>query len=306
MEFGAAEACYLAALHLRPGNAVVQAGLGLVRLAQGRYAEGWPLYEARTHFQPHPIEGAGIPEWTGESLAGRTLLIWPEQGLGDEIQLARYVPLLVARAAEVVLVCSPPLVRLFAQLGARVIALEPQTQVPRADFFVRAFSLPLRLGSTLENLPSAPYLRAPPGPRTGGVGFVWRGGAAHPNDASRSLPSPDLLAPLGEVADLVDLQQPHGDFLDTASRVQGLDLVITVDTAMAHLAGALGFPCWVMLPCHRTDWRWLTGREDSPWYPSLRLWRQTERGDWSGVVARMRQALASGPEFRVGAPLAGS
>lgn len=291
MDFAAAEACYRAALAQRPDNAPVQAALGLLWLAQGRYAEGWPLYEARTAFRPDEIGASGIPEWRGEPLAGRSLMIWPEQGLGDEIQLARFAPLLARHAAEVVLACQPPLARLFEQLDVRVAPLTDGAALPRTDLFVRNFSIPARVGLTLETIPPAPYLRAPAEPKTGGVGFVWRGGPDHPNDAGRSLPSPALLDPLREVVELIDLQTPRGDFLDTACRIQALDLVITVDTSMAHLAGALGVPCWVMLPCRRVDWRWMTGRDDSPWYPSLRLWRQEAPGDWAGVVARMKAAL---------------
>lgn len=291
-DFAQADAAYEAALAQRPENAPVLAAFGLSLLAQGRYAEGWPLYEARRRFQPLLIDRAGIPEWQGEDLAGKSIMIWPEQGLGDEIQMARYAPLLKARGATVVLVCSPPLGRLFFRsLGVNVAALADKAQLPTTDFHVRNFSLPARFGTTLQTIPPAPYLRAPSEPQTGGVGFVWRGGADHPNDAGRSLPSPALLAPLADRARLVDLQDPVGDFLDTAARVQALDLVVTVDTAMAHLCGALGVPCWVMLSAHRTDWRWLTGRSDSPWYPSLRLFRQSTPGDWAGVVAQMAAAL---------------
>ncbi|MFI4964125.1 MAG: tetratricopeptide repeat protein [Caulobacterales bacterium] len=290
-DFAAAEACYRAALALRPDNAPVLAALGLLLLAQGRYAEGWPLYDERRKFQPLLVDRSGIAEWRGEDLAGRSLMIWPEQGLGDEIQMARYAPLLQARGATVVLVCAPSLARLFGSLGVHVAPLADGARLPTTDFHCRAFSLPARLGTTLETIPPAPYLRAPADPRTGGVGVVWRGNPQHPNDAGRSLPSPQALAPLAERVALVDLQAPRGDFRDTAARVQALDLVITVDTAMAHLCGALGVPCWVMLPAHRTDWRWLAGRADSPWYPSLRLFRQAAPGDWKGVVRQMLDAL---------------
>jgi hypothetical protein len=297
-DFADAEAAYRAALALSPDNAPVQAALGLLFLAQGRYAEGWPLYEARRKFQPLLVEGSGIAEWRGEDLAGKTLMIWPEQGLGDEIQMARYAPMLRARGATVLLVCSPLLARLFGSLGVALGPLVDGAQLPSTDFYSRNFSLPAMLGTTLETIPPTPYLSTPAGLRIGGVGFVWRGNPDHPNDAGRSLPSPQVLAPLGEQVTLIDLQDPTGDFLDAAARVQALDLVITVDTAMAHLCGALGVPCWVMLPAHRSDWRWMTGRADSPWYPSLRLFRQTAPGDWDGVVRQMLEAL---PSFSPGA-----
>jgi tetratricopeptide (TPR) repeat protein len=293
-DFAGAERAYRGALAMQPDNAPALSALGLLLLAQGRYAEGWPLYEARRKFQPLLIERSGIPEWRGEDLAGKSIMIWPEQGLGDEIQMARYAPALKARGATVMLVCTPSLGRLFfGSLGVNVAALVDKAQLPTTDVYARSFSLPARFGTTLETIPPAPYLRAPPDAKTGGVGFVWRGGAAHPNDAGRSLPSADVLAPLGDKAELIDLQNPRGDFLDTAARVQALDLVISVDTAMAHLCGALGVPCWVMLPAERVDWRWMTGRADSPWYPSLRLFRQATPGDWAGVVDQMRAALPS-------------
>ena len=290
-DFARAEMAYLGALSILPDNAPVQSALGLLYLTQGRYAQGWPLYEQRRRFQPLPIDRAGIPEWRGEDLTGKSLMIWPEQGLGDEIQMARYVPVLTAMGAQVVLVCSPPLLGLFRLLEVTVLPLADKTALPRTDFYCANFSLPARLGTTLQTIPPAPYVRAPSDPWTGGTGFIWRGNPAHPNDAGRSLPSPDLLAPLAARTDLIDLQTARGDFLDEAARVQGLDRVITVDTAMAHLCGALGVPCWVMLAAERSDWRWMAGRADSPWYPSLRLFRQTTPGDWAGVVDQMLAAL---------------
>lgn len=290
MDFATAQRAYLEALAQRPDNAPVIAALGLLMLAQGRYREGFMLYEARKAFDGDPINQAGVPEWQGEDLAGRSLLVWREQGLGDEIQMARYLPG-IRGAGEVILVCSPSLARLFAQLPVRVFPLTDGAVVPRTDVYVRNLSLPAVFETSLETIPAAPYLTAPSAPKSGGVGFVWRGNPEHPNDERRSLPSPAVLDPLRERVDLVDLQESRGDFLDTAARIQALDLVITVDTAMAHLAGALGVPCWVMLPAYRTDWRWMTGRADSPWYPSLRLYRQPAPGDWGSVVAAMARDL---------------
>jgi hypothetical protein len=286
-----AEGAYRRALGMRPDNAPVQANLGLLLLSVGRYAEGWPLYEARRALGgPDIPPPAGIPLWRGDSVAGKSLLIWPEQGLGDEIQMARFAPVLRDMGARVTLACSPLLLRLFRSLKVNVASNE--VRPPKTSLHVMAMSLPGLLGATLETLPLSPYLRAPAAPKTGGVGLVWKGNPQHPNDAARSLPSPEVLAPLRAHAELIDLQTPTGDFLDTARRIQGLDLVITVDTATAHLAGALGVPCWVMLPAHWTDWRWMRGRDDSPWYSSMRLYRQDGPGDWDAVVARMAADLA--------------
>lgn len=292
-EAATAETAYRAALKMRPDNAPVMANLGLLLLSVGRYAEGWPLYEARKLIHQPDIPPPPLPEWRGEPLAGKSLLVWAEQGLGDEIQMARFIAPLKAMGARVTLACSPPLVRLFKSLKVPVLAITPQLKLPRADFQVLMMSLPARLALTLETLSGAPYLAAPATLRTGGTGFVWKGNPQHPNDAARSLPSPEVLGPLAAWTTLVDLQTPTGDFLDTARRIQGLDRVITVDTAMAHLCGALGVPCWVMLPAHWTDWRWMRGRDDSPWYGSVRLWRQEVAGDWAGVVARMGEGLAA-------------
>jgi hypothetical protein len=286
-----AEGAYRRALAMRPDNAPVKANLGLLLLSVGRYAEGWPLYEARRLLGgPDTPPPAGVPLWQGEPVAGKSLLIWPEQGLGDEIQMARFAPVLRDMGARVTLACSPLLLRLFRSLKVQVAANDARP--PRTNLLVMAMSLPGLLGTTPQTLPPAPYLRAPAGPKRGGVGFVWKGNPEHPNDAARSLPSPQVLDPLREVCELVDLQTPVGDFLDTAARIQALDLVITVDTAMAHLAGALGVPCWVMLPAHWTDWRWMRGRADCAWYPSLRLYRQEEAAAWAPVVAQMARDLA--------------
>jgi hypothetical protein len=220
----AAEGAYRRALAMRPDNAPVKANLGLLLLSVGRYAEGWPLYKARRVL--------------GGPVAGKSLLIWPEQGFGDEIQMARFAPVLRDAGARVTLACSPPLVRLFRSLKVGVASNEARP--PRTGLCVMAMSLPGLLAATLETLPRPPYLRAPQGPKRGGVGFVWKGNPEHPNDAARSLPSPDVLDPLREVCELVDLQTPVGDFLDAATRIQGLDLVITVDTAMAPPGGRAG------------------------------------------------------------------
>lgn len=290
LDFETAEQAYRSALKLRPDNSPVMSAIGLLLLAQGRYAEAWPYYEHRKSLERTPVDASGIPEWRGQKLKGRSLLIWPEQGLGDEIQLARYVPML-RKTGDIVLACSPPLERLFKQLGVTVLPVTDKLTVRPVNFYVRNFSLPGVLGTTRHTIPRAPYLKAPSDSKTGGVGFVWRGDPKHPNDANRSLPSSEVLAPLAEAVELIDLQEPRGDFLDTAARIQALDLVITVDTSMAHLAGALGVPCWVMLPCRGTDWRWGVQGATSPWYPALKLYRQTTAGDWSEVVAQMRKDL---------------
>lgn len=302
-QYEAAEACYARALALRPGDATQLFRLGLTYLAQGRYEAGLPLYELRDEKRDHPLHGLSFPEWDGSPLEGRSVLVWREQGYGDELQMARFIPALkAAGAGRVVVAPTNALIRLFSTLDGvdEVIELVGRVAVPAHDLWVLPFSLPLRLGVGLDDLRPQPYLRAPDEARArwrgfapeGGVGFVWHGNPAQPVEKHRGLPSPEMLAPLGEHVRLIDLQEPRGDFADTAAILEQLDLVITTDTAMAHLAGAMGRPCWVMLPALGCDWRWLRERSDSPWYPSLRLWRQTEPGAWGPVVEAMARELA--------------
>jgi hypothetical protein len=289
-DFATAEAAFCEARKLRPDSPIAAANLGIVYLAQGRYAEGWPLYEARKSLTPG-VASSSAPEWRGEPLAGKRLLIWPEQGYGDQIQMARYAAVLRDAGTDVVLACDPPLARLFGSLGVEVVATGQDVTFDAPDYYCMAMSLPGLMGTTLQTIPPAPYLAWPARPRSGGIGVVWRGNPEHPNDRRRSLPSAKLLDPLRDVAELVDLTDPVGDFADAAARIQGLDLVISVDTAMAHLAGALGVPCWVLLPDHWTDWRWMRGRSDTPWYASLRLYRQPAPGLWALVVDEVRRDL---------------
>jgi hypothetical protein len=275
--------------------------LGLSLLTQGRYAEAWPHWESRPG-RLRELRRLPIPEWTGGRIDGRTLLVLGEQGLGDELQFARFVPALRALGPrQIILACNDPNVRALGQVGADLVCSRIRTrldEIPAPDAWVVMGSLAHRLGITLENLPARPYLRAeakgPPG-----VGLVARGMSAHANDAHRSMSADLLQAAVPEGAPLT----PAGDVQDSLDRVAGLDLLITVDTSWAHMAGALGVPCWVLLPAHACDWRWLQERADSPWYPSLRLFRQTVSGDWSSVLREVREALDAG---RQAPPLASS
>ncbi|MEP7100181.1 MAG: tetratricopeptide repeat protein [Burkholderiales bacterium] len=340
-----AEPLFRRAIELRPGYPLARLGLSFLLLAQGRFEEGWPLHEAR-HDPALPDNGIAappltLPAWRGEPLEGKAALVWPEQGLGDQIQFCRYASHLKARGAKTVtLVCQKPLQTLFESLGGvdRVVAADvvdnaftvDDATLRAHDVWVFPLTLPMLLHTELATLPvsAPPYLRAPPDrvaawaarvPRDAAlnVGLVWRGNPLHDNDTDRSLPDLATLAPLWSVPGVrfVSLQpgraalaanpppatQPllplgHAlrDFADTAAVLEAIDLLITVDTSIAHLAGALGKPCWVMLPWHKTDWRWLRDRDDSPWYPtSMRLFRQTRRGDWAGVVGRVHKALAA-------------
>jgi tetratricopeptide (TPR) repeat protein len=283
------------ALVQAPDDPRLRLNLGYLRLGLGDFDRGWPLYESRTALaDQHAVKPPLPNEWTGQDLDGRSILVWPEQGYGDQIQFVRYVPLLVERGARVTLVAPEPLVRLFSRLGVEVIEQAEHTQVPATDHWALIGSLAGRLGPM--DLHASPYLARPaePSPKTPPrrIGFAWRGRASHPNDADRSLPSPALFHRLDVGGgEWVDLTEPRGDFAALADLVEGLDLIITVDTALAHLAGALGKPVWVLLPWYRQDWRWMQERTDSPWYPSARLFRQPRRGDWDAVFDQVAAAL---------------
>jgi hypothetical protein len=275
---------FRAALSGRPQEHYFAVGFAMWLLRQGRYAEAWPLHESRrfTKKAHLPAIPEHWPEWRGEPLAGRRLAIVGEQGHGDQIMWARLAPLVRAAGGQPMLCGHPSLNRL---LGAT-------STLERSSFDVWCYqqSLPGLLGVTLENLP--PPAAMPVTWRGGrGIGVVAAGAPGHSEDARRSLPpqaEQDLLR-LGR--DLRPEATGARDFYDTAEIIAGLELVITVDTSVAHLAGSMGAPTWILLPEPQPDWRWMTDRTDSPWYPSARLFRQTAPGDWAGVLRNVQEAL---------------
>ncbi|QWT44963.1 tetratricopeptide repeat protein [Azospira inquinata] len=326
----AAETCFRQALALNPDHAQARFNYSYLLLRQGRWAEAWPLLEAR--LAPENRLGIHVPDlpfpqWRGEPLAGRSLVVWFEQGLGDEIQFCRYVPLLKARGvSRLTLVCRAPLLPLFQTLSGpdQVVAWSPDLALAPHDFCVLPLSLPALFHTTLADLPATvPYLSVSPErreywrcrlPADGfRLGLVWRGNSRFENDRHRSLPDLHGLAPLWSLPGLrliclvppgpgvtlptdlplLDVGPELRDFADTAAVLEQLDLLISVDTAAVHLAGALGLPAWLLLSRFKPDWRWLQGREDSPWYPSLRLFRQETTDDWASVVAAVKGALAA-------------
>lgn len=284
------EAVLRDALSHWPDEPRFRLNLALSRLAEGDYAQGLPLFEARRGAVEGQVAAPRFdcPEWTGEPVA--SLLIAPEQGLGDQIQFARYAPLLKARGTEVALVCSPALIRLFEPLGVRIVSR--RAPPPRTEAWTLMGSLPLRMGTRLETIPPPIPIRAWPKTR-GGVGVVTRGNPGHPNDRNRSLSdeaAQALLALPGAISLAVE-DTGVRDMQETAEIVAGLDLVISADTAVAHLAASLGKPTWVLLSAIKTDWRWGRRGETTPWYPSARLFRQSAPGDWMGVMDEVKRAL---------------
>lgn len=308
------------ALVLDPGLAEARWNKALVLLLAGRLGEAWDLYEARWQ-AVRGLERPKIdrPLWNGGDGAGRTLLIRCEQGFGDAIQFVRYLPLVRERNWRVVLECPPKLERLFRASGLADQVIAFGAGRPDVDSWLPIMSLPRAFATELETIPAAcPYLTAataPNGLSAGDgikVGIVWRGSLTNERGRYRScalsdfaplrdVPGVTLYSVQTELSDedrdrlgtlgIADLAAGLGNFADTAAVVQALDLVLTVDTAMAHLAGALGRPVWVLLSAF-PDWRWLLDREDSPWYPTMRLFRQRHIGDWTSVVGDVGAALA--------------
>jgi tetratricopeptide (TPR) repeat protein len=306
------------AIELRPDLAIAHSNYALILLRLGHYELGWPEHEWRfkcnPKFRPRSFSQ---PRWDGSPLAGQTILLHAEQGWGDTIQFVRYAPLVASRGGRVILECQPELIRLLGNLPG-VDQLVPFGQPLRPfDLHCPLLSLPAAIGTTLNSIPAdVPYLHANSanwrerlnviGNRLK-VGLVWAGRPTHTNDHNRSMQLSHFsrLSEIPNVAfyslqkgpaaaqtglELIDFTTELNDFADTAALVGALDLVIAVDTAVAHLAGAIGKPVWVLLPMC-ADWRWMTERSDSPWYPTMRLFRQTRWGDWDQVVQNVARAL---------------
>jgi tetratricopeptide (TPR) repeat protein len=263
------------------GGPPAMVNLGHVYLALGRDAEGWPLYDQRTDRLNAQTQRLSFPEWSGQPLEGKRLFVWSEQGFGDQILAARFIAHL--GAAEVTLVCPQELVRLFKQLPATVVARDGMVAAAGHDYWI----LPMSLPRWAARQPPTPYLTAPARGR-GGIGVVWSGNALP--DPNRSLP-PELGARLLALPSARSLHPEHTgarDFQDTAEIISGLDLVISIDTSVAHLAGALGKRTLVLLQHQSTDWRW---RDRFPWYSSVSVIRQPKPGDWAGALDLAEQSL---------------
>jgi tetratricopeptide (TPR) repeat protein len=311
-------ACLRRSIELQPEAPNSHNNLALALLLKGDYAAAWPHHE----YGRPPATPRACPLWDGGLLGGARILLHAEQGFGDTLQFVRYAPLVAARGGKVVLEVQPSLVRLLASLPGVSRIVTAGTAVADVACHSPLFSLPHIFRTGVATIPAVvPYVAAPPdrtpwGQRIPGflsrrVGLAWQGQKAHRRDRDRSLPL-EALAPLAAVSGVsfysVQKQGPEGvppaglhiedlsdgfeDFGDTAAAIKRLDLVITVDTSIAHLAGALGKPVWILL-AHTPDWRWLLERTDSPWYPTARLFRQPRAGDWASVLHQVAEALRS-------------
>ena len=322
-----AGAGYAKAIVINPRDATARCNGGMIKLLTGRLAEGWADWEARwdTSQLAPGRRGFAQPQWTGDAdIRGRRLLLVAEQGAGDTIMAVRYARRVAGRGATVILELPRALRSLLGPVAGASEIVTQGDALPDFDLYCPLLSLPRAFGTTLDTIPAeVPYLAAPtsrvalwrdrlarlPGLR---VGLVWAGNPQHVNDMRRSIGLRELAPLLGArgvsfvslqkdlqagdaqlLAALPRLTHVGGDLAtydDTAAVISLIDLVISVDTSVAHLAGALGKPLWILLPSN-PDWRWLLDRDDSPWYPTARLFRQSVRDDWSGVVARVGTEL---------------
>jgi len=315
------------ALRLEPANARAHWNRALLWLLLGDFARGWEEYEWRWHQPEVSPQRFPQPLWDGSPLDGRTLLLHAEQGLGDSIQFSRFVPLLGDRGGPIVVKCQDCLLPLLKTMPGTARWLSAGDETPPFDVHLPLMSLPRLLGVTVDSIPPPPPLQleaarveywrrrmesAVTGESVLRVGICWSGSPQYKNNARRSVPLARL-APLGELSGLIlfnlqrgpqageltqspfgrrilDFEAENQGLMDTAAVIANLDLVITVDTMIAHLAATLGKTVWTLL-AFVPDWRWLLGRADTPWYPTMRLFRQSKPGDWEGVVQQVLESL---------------
>ena len=324
----AALASYDKAIELKPDYADALFHKSLALLLAGNFRQGWEFYEWRLK-RENPASPRRVfprPLWLGsQSISGKTILLHSEQGLGDSIQFCRYAVFVAGLGARVILEVEPPLFGLFNKLAGVSELVIKGNPLPDFDYHCPLLSLPFAFKTDLGTIPCARhYLKCPPdklehwksrlgeknGPR---VGLAWNGNVMHMNDGSRSIPLSALTRHLPEGFTYVSLQkeireidkstlessanifhygEELNDFTDTAALCKLMDVVISVDTSVAHLSGALGKPTWVLLP-FSPDWRWMLDRDDSPWYPDIRLFRQQKPNDWSEAIERIISSLQS-------------
>ena len=330
MKLTEAMQCFDNAIAIDPAYADAQWNKAVISLLQGDFPNGWRAHETRwTRSNADSMRWSDKPLWLGEeNLRGKTLLVHAEQGLGDTMQFVRYVGELATLGCDVLLEVQAPMLALARASYPQLQVFAMGDNLPPSDFQIPLMSLPLACRTTIDTVPAAtPYLNAPaerveywarhlpigaPGAKK--IGLVWSGNPAHSNDRNRSIslelllpactargcqlyslqkdPRPEDLALLGQTSAIIDLEPCLTDYVETAAIIANLDLVITVDTSVAHLAGAMNKPVWVLLP-FLPDYRWLLDRRDSPWYPSARLYRQQAAGDWRAVMQAVSKELSS-------------
>ncbi len=318
---------YRQALRLKPDYAEAHTNLGMALLLCGRFEEGWAEYRWRLNNNKaiYPLHRE-LPCWDGSPFVGKRLLVLYEQGFGDNIQFVRYLPMVKDRGGTVICQMLKPLIGLLRGFPGIDELIDTSTDTKAAvkyDFYVPLLELPGIFGTNLENIPAVvPYLHADSAKveqwrqklvgTTFKVGIVWTGNPAHTEDSNRSC-SLSHFVPLSEIPGIllyglqkgkaveqvkdlsgiisvINLADELNDFMDTAGVIENLDLVISVDTAVLHLAGAMGKPAWAILP-FTSDWRWMLTRQDSPWYPTVRLFRQKRYGNWDDVFQRLAEEL---------------
>ena len=316
--------CYEKALGLKPDNPEMHLNRALAWLQMGDFERGWREYEWRLRCRDFALPPIAAPRWDGSPLEGQTILLYADHGFGDTIQFIRYAPLVHERGGRVIVACQKPIARVVASCPGVERVIPEGSVLPEFALHAPLMSLPLAFGTTLNSVPaSIPYLSADAAlaglwqarlgsTRSFKIGVTWQGNPTYRRDRERSF----RLAELERVAripgvELVSFQRIHGveqlgeiqskfavtsigeelnDFMDTAAAMKSIDLMITPDTSLGHLAGALGVPIWLALS-FAADSRWLQGRSDSPWYPSMRLFQQARWGEWGQVFEQMAAAL---------------
>jgi tetratricopeptide (TPR) repeat protein len=316
--------CYNRAIELDPQSAQPRWNRGLAQLLQGNFEQGWDGYEWRNRQLPRDSPLTPQLQWNGESLKGRTILLHTEQGLGDAVQMVRYVPRVSARGRRVILQCHHELIEIFKTLTGVHALLAHGDPPPAWDVHCPLMSLPRAFGTRLDSIPAdIPYLVPDPSrvenwqerlgaPRGQRIGLAWAGAPEHQYDRQRSI-NLSFFAPLFDLPSVqffslqkgaaakqmeslatgnrpIDYTTMLVNYAETAALISQMDLVISVDTSVAHVAGAMGKPVWMLL-AYAPDWRWLLQRSDSPWYPTMRLFRQPIRGDWASVITRVANEL---------------
>lgn len=313
--------CFDTVLNQDPNRVDAQFDRATCLLQLGKLKEGFEAYECRFGYEPRLVKPYSQPKWDGNSLNGRTLLLYAEQGFGDTLQFIRYVSMIDKANGRIILECPPPLKRLMASVSQIDEVIVPGETLPPFDVHTSLLSLPHHFQTTLETIPAAiPYLQAPfyrlGVPQRSGahlkVGLVWASGHSDVGVRNRTIPLETFL-PLFELPQISFISLQKGpqakqikqigleglvseighrinDFADTAAVLEELDLLITADTAIVHLAGAMGKPCWVLLP-YGSEWRWMLNQQDTPWYPSIRLFRRQANQTWTDVIHIILTAL---------------